>query len=102
MNKYDNYIFLAICEVTFKNFKNSMWVTYANYCKGMAMSLKTGELSKLDKRHLLVIYDELELLFGMSDAEKAEYIHRYFESGRWGEFEVIIRDTKKFFPFTGV
>ena len=101
MSKYDNYVYMEICTITLKTFRGSVYNTYQGYCRGMLRSLKHNELSKREKHDLSVIFDGLELIFGMDITDTNRYILEYLESERYSEFEKVVRMTKDLFPFTG-
>lgn len=101
MSKYDNYVYITICEVSFKTFKKSEYTTYNNYCKGLLRSIKENYLTKREKIDLSVILNEMDLIFGMDENETNRYLLEYLESDRCSEFEKIVRLTNDLFPFTG-
>jgi len=45
MNKYDNYVFLYICEISLQSFKKSKFNSYLNYCANVAINLDSCDLS---------------------------------------------------------
>lgn len=101
MSKFDNFVFMSICEVTLSIYSQTLYTSYSSYCKGILRSLRSGVLSNVEKRHIIAIYAELEIIYGFETAEANEYIIRYFESNRHEEFELVVRETKMLFPFTG-
>jgi hypothetical protein len=90
MNKLKYFIFMSICEVSLELFKDSMYSTYINYCKGMSMSIDNGNLSKKEKHDIIKITNYLDLLYGFGEDEIAAYIVSYFESDRVAEFQKIV------------
>jgi hypothetical protein len=101
MSRYDNYIYMEICTVTLETFNGSVYNTYQGYCRGILRSIKHDELSNREKHDLAVIFDRLELIFGMSIDDTNNYILEYLESERYLDFEKVVRVTKDLFPFTG-
>ncbi len=81
---------MSICEVSLELFKDSMYSTYINYCKGMSNSIDNGKLSKKEKYDIITITKYLDLLYGFGEDEIADYIVLYFESDRVLEFQKII------------
>jgi len=100
MSKYDNYIFLTICEVTLDAYNNSNYSTYAEYCKGFAISLENGQLNSREKHTLVTIMSCLDKVFSLTDADTSNYISAYFSLPpiRHTEFQSIVRQTNKLFP----
>jgi hypothetical protein len=92
---------MEICSVSFENFKSSEHPTYNGYCIGLLRSLNENNLTWREKRDLESMFERLELIFGMSDEENIKHIIEYLESGRYLEFEKVVRVTKLLFPFTG-
>lgn len=101
MNKFKNYIFLTICEVSVELFEKTEFQTYANYCRMMNMSLKDNNLSRREKSDLIIISERVDKIFSLGKKLTAEYIVSYFDSGRHLDFERSVRLTKEFFPITG-
>lgn len=101
MSKYDNYVYITICEVSFKTFRESEYSTYNNYCKGLLRSIKENYLTKREKMDLSIIIEEMDLIFGMDENETNRYLLEYLESDRCVEFEKVVRITNDLFPFTG-
>jgi hypothetical protein len=103
MNRYDNFIYLAICETSLETFESTKFVTYFNYIKTLGRSFKTNTLSYNEKKHIAKISLNLDLLFSMSIDDNARYMVQFFEL----EVDLIIkleksvRLTKKAFPITG-
>jgi hypothetical protein len=92
---------MEICSVTFECFKGSEYTTYRGYCRGLLRSINENNLTWREKRDLESVFERLDLIFGMSDDENNEYIIGYLNSGRYIQFEKVVRVTKDLFPFTG-
>jgi hypothetical protein len=103
VNKYVNYIYLTICEVTLKSIKGTNFISYTTYCKEMAISLKSNNLSSRDRRTLIAIYDKLDPIFSLNTDEAAIFIVQFFElePTRLREFELAVRSTNELFPVMG-
>ncbi len=81
---------MSICEVSLHLFKDSMYTTYINYCKGMSTSIDNCRLSKKEKYDIIIITKYLDLVYGFNEEEIAAYIVSYFESDRVIEFHKIV------------
>ena len=79
MEKFDNYVFMTICETSIVLFKKSRFSTYGNYCKTLNLSLKSGELDRKETADIIQIGNDLVLIYGFDDKTCGEYIVRYFE-----------------------
>jgi hypothetical protein len=101
MDKYINHIYMEICHVTLDAFKGSAYNSYRGYCQGLLRSINENTLSWREKRDLELVFQHLELIFGMSDDENNKHIIGYLSSDRYLEFEKVVRLTKDLFPFTG-
>lgn len=100
MSKYDNLVYLAICEASVDFYHKTNFSTYVEYCKGIAKALELGILNKREKRDILTIMDSLHKVFTMSYAENGKYISEYFNlpPTRHAEFQEVVIVTKKVFP----
>jgi hypothetical protein len=100
MSKYDNLVYLAICEASVDFYHKTNFSTYPEYCKGLAKSLELGVLNNREKRDILTIMDFLHKVFSMSYAENGKYISEYFNlpPTRITEFQEVAVTTKKLFP----
>lgn len=103
MNNYDKYVYLSITEIGVETFKETNYVTYTEYCKGMYKVLIEGKLSKRDHRHIIRISEELESIFSMGITVTGQTIVNYFaESTEVHQmFEKSVIMTKKVFKPTG-
>lgn len=99
--KYENYIFLTICEVSLELLQESLFSTYHNYCDNMNISLKTGTLTKKQNSELMFIANSLNKIYGLNAKETGEYIADYFDSGRYMELQKLVMLTKEIFPIVG-
>lgn len=103
MCKYDNYIYLTICEVSLKYYENSNYSTYVEFCKGLHYTLRDGDVSKRDRRIVEGIVSMLDKVFSLTPELTGQYIGDYFNLTpiRLAEFEKSVRMTKELFPNIG-
>jgi hypothetical protein len=80
MVKFDNYVFMTICESSLDLFKKSHFSTYVNYCKTLNLSLKSGILDKKETAAIVKIATDLVLIYGFDDEDCGKYIADYFAS----------------------
>ena len=100
MNKYKNYIYLAICEITIDSYNGSNYSSYSEYCKGMSFSLKKGYLNAREKHNLVSIINMLEKIFSLEQKEIDVIIGDYFDlpSNKHVDFQEVVLTTKRLFP----
>ncbi len=97
MTKFDNYIYLTICETTLELFSKTNFSTYFNYCNNMNLSLKSGVLDKREESDIRKIMDDLNLIYYFDNKTCAKYISEYFDSNRYIDFQKCVLATKKCF-----
>lgn len=101
MNKFENFIYLSICDITMPMFKKTKFMTYINYCRYMHDSITNNNLSGIERDNFISIVNHLKLLYNLDDNEIMDYIINYFISDRVVEMQKIIMLTKEIFPITG-
>ena len=74
MVKFDNYVFLTICESSLDRFKFSQYSTYYGYCRTLNLSLKSGNLDKKEIDDIIKITNDLILIYGFDDKTCGKYI----------------------------
>ena len=98
MNRYENYIYITICEVSLTLFKKTHYLSYKNYCKNMSKSLIGNDLSINEKSDLFIISEVIELIFSLPKEKISEYITNFFICNKFEKFEMIVRQTEELFP----
>lgn len=98
MSKFDNRIYLTICEVSMECFKKSKFINYVNYCYDMGLALKTNTVNKSQTRNLEEIIDMLDIIYSMDAATTGKYLFDYFTSDNVREFEKCVILTQTAFP----
>ena len=100
MSKYENHIFLIICEVSLETFKKSVFLTYVNYCRNMSKSLECELLTTSQNKDLAKIIDMLDIIFTLSSEDTGKYIYEYFNQDLMKilEFEKCVKSTQELFP----
>ena len=101
MTKYNNFVYLTICEVTLKTYKRTGFSTHGSYCRWMGISLNDEKVSSLVKLHVSIISEVLKNIFAMDAKTSGGYIADYFLLNKYLIFEKIVRATKEFYPTTG-
>jgi len=96
--KLNNYIYLTICEESFKLFGKTNFSTYHNYCKSFYLSMNTGDLSLREKGDLINLLNVLDLIYGLDDKTGFKYIIEFFGCDKINEFELYVRQMKDCFP----
>jgi len=101
MKKFDNHVYLLICEVTLKLYKQTNCMTHFSYCRLMAASLNDRVLSKQEISHISIISRMLIDIFSFSNEECGVYILNFFSLRKFEKFEEPVRLVKEFFPNCG-
>lgn len=94
MNKYDNHIYLIICEISIDLFGKSKCTTFSGYCGLMAQAINSDTLSITQKKHIGLIFDILYKIFGLGSKETAVYINEFFMDKKFLKLEKVIMLTK--------
>ena len=97
--KFDNYVYLTICEESLKLFKKSYFSTYKNYCNTFYTSMNEGVLSSRENGDLLKMLDVLDLIYGFDDNQGFKYIMDFFGSDKKEDFERYVTQMSSLFPF---
>ena len=100
MKKYDNYIYLTICELTINMVKGTNYSTYNAYCRGIANSIKDDVLSGYELRQMNYLNKMLTLYYGLSLNDTKKYIDAYFLEELWVNYELSARLTLDCFPLS--
>lgn len=96
--KFDNYVYMSICEVTLKTFEETDFTTYAAYCRILSMKIMDRKLSKRDNAHMFAIYDELTRIYSMDTRTMGRYISDFFMLEKFKIFEKPVRLMDEAFP----
>lgn len=102
MNKFDNFVMLTICEVSFKQFKKSNYTSFPNYCFGLGYAIRGGNPSSRERVDLSEVAIMLEKIYGFTFDESGQYIALFFnlDVTRFTDFESIVRGTMEFYPMS--
>jgi hypothetical protein len=100
MNKFNNYIYLSICEISVKLFEKSNFTTYTGYCASMKTSLTLREFSGREVADLEAIGDYLKLLYNLENHEIGMYLDDYFNSDKISEFHKCVQLIDEYFPMS--
>lgn len=98
MSKFDNRVYLTICEVSMECFKRSKFISYVNYCYDFGLSLKTNTVNKSQARNLEDIIEMLDKIYSMDAETTGKYIFDYFTCDKVREFEKCVILTQESFP----
>ena len=98
MSKFDNFVFMTICELTLETYKETQFSTHSNYCRNMALNIKDNTLAGKQINHMSLIYNILFDIFSMDSKEASDYIVRYFYEEKFLQFEMVVRTTNEYFP----
>ena len=97
MRKYENHIYLIICEITMDLYKETNFSTHSNYCSNMCACIKDGILSDKQIRHICKIADVLEMVFNIDSRKAGVYMSEFFELKKYIIFETIVKQQKEYY-----
>jgi hypothetical protein len=83
MNKYDNHIYLIICEVTIDLYHASKFTTYNGYCSLMKNNINSKSISRSQKKDIFKIFKVLSKTFNLDDKTIGVYVDGYFCSEKY-------------------
>ena len=102
MSKFDNRIYLTICEVSMECFKKSKFISYVNYCYHMGLALKSNTagiaIGKSQCKDLNEVIEMLDKIYSMDAETTGKYLFNYFTSDNIREFEKCVILTQEAFP----
>lgn len=96
--KYDNFVYMTICEISFDLFKKSKCMTYQNYCNLLKLSILDGKLSGGETSDIFEIMKVLDKLFSMNDKDTGMYIRNFFTEQKYLKFEYPVRCMLEYYP----
>ncbi len=98
MTKFDNHVYIIICEVTLSLHKDTFFSSHIGYCMNMSACMKDGNLTKKQKEHICKIADVLDLVFSMNAQTTGAYISDYFLLEKFRVFQQTVLEIKEYFP----
>ena len=98
MTKFDNHVYMIICDVTLSLHKDTSFSSHIGYCTNMCACMKDGNLSKKQMDHICKIADVLDLVFSMNSQTTGAYISDYFLLDKFKFFQRTVLEAKEFFP----
>lgn len=99
MIKYDNLIYLTICEESLKQFsKKSLSVTYVGYCRALNYAITDNNLSDIEAKNMSDILEKIKFLYSLEYGDAADYLLRYFKKDNLINYERAVRISKNIFP----
>ena len=102
MTKYNNFIYLTICELTLKLYKQTGFSSHASYCRYVGTSLSDKKVVNMVKNHASIISDVLKNIFAIDAKDCGVYIADYFLLEKFLVFEKVVRATNECYPSTEV
>jgi hypothetical protein len=78
MIKFDNYIFLTICEKSYENFKKTKFMTYSAYCSNFKNCFLLQKFSKSEASDFNSIILYIKRIYDLSDEESFKYVKNFF------------------------
>jgi hypothetical protein len=95
MIKFDNYIFLTICEKSYELFKETKYMTYIAYCNNFKVCFKLGKFSNVESSHISEIINFIKKIYDLDTDEAFKYIKNFFMLDKHLIFEESSRLTMK-------
>lgn len=90
MSKFDNRVYMVICEISILSYKKTKFSTYFGYCSNMKICLKNFDMASSQVNDLLNIAYNLEQIFALDPKSITEYINTFFEDEKFRIFERIV------------
>ena len=100
--KYENYIYLTICEASLDKFNKSNFSTYLNYINNLSLSFESNTLSYSQCCDVMGVVETISTIYSLSVDDSLFYIKQYLKSDRILQFEKSVRLVRMNFPFTGI
>ncbi len=94
MQKFDNYVYLSICEITYKIYKSSHFMTYINYCKTLKVSIETNSIDNKETAQIIKVFNYLSKIYGFSDIESLDYLKKFLKLDTLIEFQKCVEAEK--------
>jgi len=97
MVKYENHIYLKICEVTLELYPETNYSTYAKYCEGLYNSLNTRTLRPLFIRHVSIIIEWVNKYFSLDDVSVFIYLMKFLQLKKFVSMAYPVKAAKKLY-----
>lgn len=100
MDKFSNYVYLSICEISVKLFHKSKFSTYHGYCISMRNSLLLREFNNKEVSDLCEIGDYLVLLYNLGPSEIGDFIDSYFNYDNINDLYKYVKLVEECYPLS--
>jgi hypothetical protein len=97
MCKFDNYVYLTICEVSIEDFKKTNWNTYVVYCKNIYLAIKTNTLSNKETKDIEKMMGIIDKIYSMGSVLTYKYVVDYFGKADHHRFYKVVTLTQDCF-----
>jgi hypothetical protein len=97
MSKFENYIFLTICEKSYELFKTTKYMTYVAYCNIFKVCFKLGKLSYVESSHISEIINFIKKIYDLEIDDALKYTKDFFMLDKHLIFEESSRLTMKYY-----
>lgn len=91
--KYDNFIYINICELIYKFFKTTKFSTFHNYCHYLSIKILNDELDEKDNKVIVFVIKGLDNIFSLRFDESFKYIEKFLIEEKYKTFFDIVRLT---------
>jgi hypothetical protein len=100
MSKIDNYIILSVAEKAFQIFNRTNFSTYSSFCRKLGLSISSDTMTQKEKIFVCEIMDEINLIYGLKDAESWKYISTFFklEIDDFADYNKYIKTMENYHP----
>ncbi len=93
MNRFDNYVYYAICEKTYEHFETTKFSNYILYCNDMKNTFLLEKFTRKEMFVFSIISKNLYHIYGLDVEEAMEYIIIFFLDDKFLKFEEAVRLT---------
>lgn len=95
--KFDNYVYMSICEITLELFKKTNYITYKAYCNSIKDGLnKNIEFSSYGD--IVAICKRIDEIYSLDWELSGLYISNYFCDEKYLGFEKPVKLIQECFP----
>lgn len=98
MSKFDNHVYMTICESSYELFEKTRFGTYQNFCWTIKNEIRTSTLTKTSEQRLCYVSMVIEKLFAFDPPTGMQYVIDFFYKEKYAVFEVPVRYMIEYYP----
>ena len=98
MRKFENHVYMDICESSYGIFEKTRYSTYLNFCRIIKIKLENNDIDKVVESQVLFIAKVIGKLFAFDRQMSVDYIYKFFIQEKYLIFESPVRQMKSCLP----